>query len=317
MEITRSGRIVSILAGLALLGLAGSVAAQTVPTPKPRPAVTAPAKTAPTGKTAPTATTAKTAPTGKHIVGGRVFLLRGLANVFSLGMDRLGAKLRAKGFPGRVTNHSHWRGFAAVLITEYKSDKSVAPIVIIGHSLGADAAVRMANYLASNGVPVRLVVAFDGVAGGGPLVNGVEEVVNYYKPDGYGRLVNASPGYKGKLNNVDLSDRKDIDHLNIDKSPSLHEEVIAKVTEIFTEKPKKKPAAKPKPPDATVGTASKPPVVGTAPAAGAPPSPAAVAPAPAATATPAVPPPPAPAKPPDTTAPATAPALDPARFVDG
>ena len=85
-------------------------------------------------------------------------------------MDTLARKLRAKDIPVRVTNFSNWRGFAAVLVDLYPSDKSIAPVVIIGHSLGADSAIDMANYLAENGVPVRLVVAFDGVHGGHKVV---------------------------------------------------------------------------------------------------------------------------------------------------
>ena len=180
-------------------------------------------------------TTALTAATIEKITvtNGRVYLLRGLANVFSRGMDQLGAKLNAKGIPARVTNHSHWRQFADVIVSEYKSDRSVIPLVIIGHSLGADAAVTMANYLAAKGVPVRLVVAFDGVAGASPVVNGVAEVINYYKPNGYGRRLTEAEGYKGKLVNVDLSERKEIYHLNIDKAKVLQDEVIGKIEAIF------------------------------------------------------------------------------------
>jgi alpha-beta hydrolase superfamily lysophospholipase len=37
-----------------------------------------------------------------------------------------------------------------------------APIILIGHSLGADAVMEMAAYLGRKGVPVALVVPFDG-----------------------------------------------------------------------------------------------------------------------------------------------------------
>ena len=82
-------------------------------------------------------------------------------------------------------------------------------------------------------MPVRLVVAFDGVHGGHTVSPGVEEVINYYKADGVGKLVAAAPGFKGKLTNIDLSDRTEIDHLNIEKSTALHAEVIAKLVGIF------------------------------------------------------------------------------------
>jgi len=220
----------SAFAVLALAGFVfGPAWAQDVPTPVPRPSIPAPA---------PSKAAASTQPTGTERIDaghGRVFLLRGLVNVFSLGMDTLARKLRARDIPVRVTNFSNWRGFAAVLVDLYPSDKTIAPVVIIGHSLGADSAIDMANYLAGNGVPVRLVVAFDGVHGGHKVVGGVEEVINYYKADGVGKFVEASKGFTGTLTNIDLSDHKEIDHLNIDKSTALHAEVIAKLKEIFAE----------------------------------------------------------------------------------
>ena len=167
---------------------------------------------------------------------GRVILLRGLLNVFSLGMDSLARKIRAKGMPAQVTNFTNWRGFATVLVNQYRTDKSLTPVVIIGHSLGADSSVDMANYLGANGVPVRLVVTFDGVHAGHRVGGGIAEVINYYKSDGVGKTIQAGPGFTGRLTNVDVSDRKGIDHLNIEKSPALHAEVLAKLQAIFAGK---------------------------------------------------------------------------------
>lgn len=164
---------------------------------------------------------------------GRVFLLRGLANVFSLGMDKLGRKLRAKGVPAKVTNFSNWRQFADYLIDEYRSGKNVKPVIIMGHSLGADAAVNMGNYLAGKRVPVRLIVAFDGVAGSGPVNGGIAEVINYYKGDALGAPIKASSSFRGKLTNIDVSGRDNIGHLNIEKSNALQSEVVAKVAAIY------------------------------------------------------------------------------------
>jgi hypothetical protein len=200
------------LAALLLFGAPGW--AKVVPNPAPRP-------------DAGLVTTVATQP------NGRIFLLRGLLNVFSLGMDSLARKIRGKGLPAQVTNFTNWRGFATVLVSQYRTDKSIAPVVIIGHSLGADSSIDMANYLGANGVPVRLVVTFDGVHAGHRVGKGIAEVVNYYKSDGVGKTIQAGSGFTGKLTNVDVSDRKGIDHLNIEKSPALHAEVLAKLQAIF------------------------------------------------------------------------------------
>mgnify|MGYP002138946336 CR=1 FL=1 len=45
----------------------------------------------------------------------------------------------------------------------------------------------------------RLVVAFDGVADINPITNPTVEVINYYKPHGYGQEVDGSADYKGKI----------------------------------------------------------------------------------------------------------------------
>ncbi len=164
---------------------------------------------------------------------GTVLLLRGLLNVFSLGMDSLAKKIRAKGLPAQVSNFTHWRNHANLIVDKYRSDKSTAPVVIIGHSLGADSSVDMANYLGSRGVPVRLLVTFDGVHAGHKVGKGIVEVVNYYKSDGVGKVITAGPGFTGKLTNIDVKDRKGIDHLNIEKSATLHAEVLARLSAIF------------------------------------------------------------------------------------
>ena len=165
---------------------------------------------------------------------GQVFLMRGLINVFSFGMDTLGRKIRAKHIPVRVTNFTNWRGYAAVLLDKYRADKaSLTPFVIMGHSLGADAAIDMGNYLAGRGMPISLIVAFDGVHPGHTVGPGIGRVINFYKADGVGKEVAAAPGFTGKLDNVDVSDRPNIDHLNIEKSPELHAEVVALLVEIF------------------------------------------------------------------------------------
>jgi pimeloyl-ACP methyl ester carboxylesterase len=200
----------------ATLLLAGLLSAEAVPTPVPRP---------------------QHAATSAQPEHGRVFLLRGLINVFSFGMDRLARKLEAKGIPSRVTNFTHWREFGVLLASQYRTDKTIPPVVIIGHSLGADSAVDMANLLAERGVPVRLVVAFDGVNNGHVVGKGIDEVINYYLSNGYGKKIEASAEFSGTLANIDLSEREEIDHLNIDKSASLHDEVLAKVTKIFAETP--------------------------------------------------------------------------------
>src|SRR6202167_6092275 len=92
-----------------------------------------------------------------------VYLLRGLMNIFSLGMDTLADELNRRGVYATVDNHAEWQSLANQAAANYKAGKE-GPIILIGHSLGADAVMEMAAYLGRRDVPVALVVPFDGTA---------------------------------------------------------------------------------------------------------------------------------------------------------
>jgi hypothetical protein len=158
-----------------------------------------------------------------------VYLLRGLMNIFSLGMDSLAAELNRRGVYATVDNHADWQALANQAAADYKAGKE-GPIIIVGHSLGADAAMEMGNYLGAKGVPVALVVPFDGTQSlaAGP---GVARVLNLTQRD-YAYM-RRGPGFSGTLANVDVSGDPSIDHLNIDKSPRLHARVISEVLSII------------------------------------------------------------------------------------
>ncbi|MGA2895041.1 MAG: thioesterase domain-containing protein [Xanthobacteraceae bacterium] len=158
-----------------------------------------------------------------------VYLLRGLMNIFSLGMDTLAGELNKRGVYATVDNHSGWQGLADGAAARYKSG-SDGPIILIGHSLGADAVMEMANYLGQKGVPVALVVPFDGTQSFYATSN-VARVLNLTQRD-YAYM-RRGPGFHGTLVNVDLSGDPQIDHLTIDKSPKLHARVISEVLAVI------------------------------------------------------------------------------------
>ncbi len=158
-----------------------------------------------------------------------VYLLRGLMNIFSLGMDSLAEELSKRGVYATVSNHSEWQSLADEAASNYKAHKE-DPIILIGHSLGADAVMEMAAYLNRKNIPVALVVPFDGTesfstpANVGRLVNLTQRKYAYMRP---GR------GFHGSLANVDVSGDSSIDHINIDKSPRLHARTISEVLAVI------------------------------------------------------------------------------------
>jgi hypothetical protein len=185
----------------------------------------------------------------------QVDLFRGLADIFSRGMDTLTDKLNRQGYSARVYSHTNWQTVARNIAAQYaRGDRDI--IVLIGHSLGADATLHIANALARANVPVDLIVTFDGTHAH-QVPGNVRHLVNFYQNNGFGKRISAGPGFTGELNNVDLTADNSLSHVTIDKSHRLHAEVIAKIAGIVnkdvaaarkanTPKAKKPQPAKPK-----------------------------------------------------------------------
>src|ERR1700677_741849 len=110
-----------------------------------------------------------------------VYLFRGLADVYSLGMNTLADELNARGVYATAHSHTDWKPIADKAAADYKAGKE-APIILIGHSLGADAVMEMADYLGDKGVPVALVVPFDGTQSF-PASGNVARVLNFTQRD--------------------------------------------------------------------------------------------------------------------------------------
>ena len=157
---------------------------------------------------------------------GHIYLLRGLAGIFSTGLDVLDEKLIQRGYTATIHSHDSYDALAAEAARLQKSGKG--PIIIIGHSLGADAAIFMAERMKAAGASVALIVTF------GPTMNlvvpsNVSQVINYYTGN---TLVTRGPGFKGTISNVNLNAAPDINHLNIEKSNRLHASVISRIQTI-------------------------------------------------------------------------------------
>jgi hypothetical protein len=154
-----------------------------------------------------------------------VYLFRGLADIFSTGMDVLTDELNKRGVYATSHSHTEWKALAEHAAADYKAGKE-GPIILIGHSLGADAVMEMADYLGDRSVPVALVMPFDGTQSFAASGN-IGRVINFTQRD-YAYMRKGS-GFRGTLVNVDVSSDPDIGHLNIDKSPRLHARAISEV----------------------------------------------------------------------------------------
>jgi hypothetical protein len=183
----------------------------------------------------------------------QVDLFRGLADIFSRGMDTLTEKLNRQGYVARGYSHGQWQAVARHTADRYaRGDRDM--VVLIGHSLGADATLQIAQALARSNVPVDLIVTFDGTHPH-QVPGNVRHLVNFYQNNGFGKQISPGTGFVGELSNVDLTADTSLSHVTIDKSHRLHAEVIAKIADIVNKdvaaarkagKPKGKKSRKPR-----------------------------------------------------------------------
>jgi hypothetical protein len=159
----------------------------------------------------------------------QIVLMRGLANVFSRGMDEMSATLTGHGFSPRLINHRGWQVAADAIVQNYRNGNR-APIVIIGHSLGANAAFNLAKRLQSQNIPVAYVAVFDPTQSLAVPAN-VDTFVNFYL-NRTGRPARFPPTrHKSKVN-INLTTSPGITHTNIDQSRRLQDIVIGRILQI-------------------------------------------------------------------------------------
>ena len=156
--------------------------------------------------------------------GDHVYLLRGFANVFSLGMDQIATKLQQRGIHATVDNYLAWPSLAEQAAAEYKSGR-VRTIILVGHSSGAIAVTEMAARLSQLGVPVKLAIGLDPTSRM-TTTGHVDRYINYYIAHGFGDPVDRGQGFSGVLQNVDLEHMSNVSHFNIDKNNVLQSMVI-------------------------------------------------------------------------------------------
>jgi pimeloyl-ACP methyl ester carboxylesterase len=157
---------------------------------------------------------------------GEIYILKGFAGIFSLGLDTLGDELVARGYDVRFHSHAAADNLAVEAARLEKAGKG--PIVIVGHSLGADAAISMAAKMNQFGAKVALVVLF------GPDYHqlapaNVARVLNFYQGSA---TIGKGPRFKGAISNINLDKAADINHFNIEKIKRLQAEAISRIVKV-------------------------------------------------------------------------------------
>lgn len=167
---------------------------------------------------------------------GEVIFLRGLANIFSLGLDTLSEELKKYGVYSQVYNHKAWEQVGKQLIAKSRKGELSYPVVIIGHSLGAGASPKLATMLGREGIAVQYMVMLDAVEPL-PVTNYVVDAINYYLPKKRGQnLVTPSRDFEGHYENINVMERlAGIDHFNIDENETLRGQMTKRIFELVEE----------------------------------------------------------------------------------
>ncbi len=171
---------------------------------------------------------------------GKVYLFRDVSGTLSFGMDAMAKQLSTIGLANEVEFHPRWRFLAARIAKE--RDTLQGPLILVGHSYGADAALCLARKLEERGVPVDLVVTIDPVAP--PRVpKNVRRAFNIYRDNGVFDFVPILRGVplaadldsqNVELENINVQERPDLNfpgltHANIDDNPIIRQEAIRQI----------------------------------------------------------------------------------------
>jgi hypothetical protein len=181
--------------------------------------------------------TAEAAVPAQTGTGAHVYLLRGVLNIFSLGLDEIAAKLEAQGIPVTVVNYLSWSSLADEAAAEYRSGR-VRTIILVGHSSGATVLPDMVARLDQLGAPVKLAIGLDSVFRTS-LSGRVGKYINFYIANGNGEPVAPTRQLRGALENVNVQDVPGVGHVTIDKNEVIQRKVIAAIDSVvFSGRPK-------------------------------------------------------------------------------
>lgn len=177
----------------------------------------------------------------KHVYPqkGRVYTMRGLLGIFSLGMNELSERVdKEVGTYSMAVSDTEWERLSKFIIQERKIGKLESPLILVGHSYGADDQIRVADKLNKAGIPVDLLVTVDPTISG-PIPPNVKRAFNIYKSfaltDGVagmpGKVIVAENPAKTNITNFNLRDKNVgiINHFNMDDSTKVQDIIIAQI----------------------------------------------------------------------------------------
>ncbi len=184
-----------------------------------------------------------------------VYLLRGLLNIFSLGLDEIAAKLQQQGIPVTIANYVSWSSIADQAAADYKSGR-VKTIILVGHSSGATVLPDMVARLDQLGAPPKLAIGLDSIFRT-KLAGRAGRYINFYIGSGAGEPVTRTKDFHGTLENINVQDVPGVGHITIEKNEIIQRRVINAIDAVaFNNRAKATPGTPGHTPEAAAATAT-------------------------------------------------------------
>ena len=169
---------------------------------------------------------------------GEVHTMLGGLGLFSKGMVTLkNSVAELYDIPAYNTIWYNAGNVTHFIINNYLQQKHHRPIILVGHSLGANEQIKVARNLNKAGIPVALLITIDAVSQTLVPPN-VKEAVNFYK-SGYvpmfsGLKLRAVDPRKTQIENIDAATLKNVgvNHFTIDKNPIVQKMILEKIRKV-------------------------------------------------------------------------------------
>jgi hypothetical protein len=183
----------------------------------------------PTGSVTPVAASAEPK--------GEVYIFRGVGGRFAtLDLDRLGEKISQQGVSAKVYEFMQWRTPAEEAVKRYRGQVKPAPIILLGHSAGADAAISFAEKLKEERIPVSLLITLDPTRLPHDVPANVDRFLNIYASMNFfgGGNVRSGGEYQGHFASIDLKNYWEVPHVRMLRIGALDERLVAKIIRVAT-----------------------------------------------------------------------------------
>ncbi|MDP1602201.1 MAG: hypothetical protein Q8M03_02965 [Legionella sp.] len=176
---------------------------------------------------------------------GQVYTMRGVGGIFSKGMNRLEDTLEDD-YHIRTASTIWYKAkpLSDFIIKNYKSKELQGPIILIGHSLGANEQIKVARNLEREHIPVALLMTIDAVS---PVTvpPNVKHAFNIYKPGIVpmfsGLALKAMDPEFTHIDNFNVTRLHGVyvNHFTIDKNNNIQKIMLNKVLATLKESTKK------------------------------------------------------------------------------